>query len=274
MRGSQRISSGSAIFEHTLIETPSGDILSIGRSDAYELIFITSGVAIYSENTVEYRLGRGALIFLSPTEKRELSVLPSSSYEMYSISFTSRDLVAEAEYVLNSILSSCKEKEAAITFSYAHDRMISVFERFECADGMPRDEKAVYFKMLISEIMILLSIADNLKGEYEGKELGARVARYLDDNIDRDVSLDSLARRFFVSKYYLCRAFKKYNGISVHSYINNKRVTCAKQLIESGESASSAAYKVGFGDYSSFYRAYVKIYGRSPTLDACRGEDE
>ena len=31
-----------------------------------------------------------------------------------------------------------------------------------------------------------------------------------------DSNLDKLAKRFFVSKYHLCRAFKKHNGISVH----------------------------------------------------------
>ena len=84
-------------------------------------------------------------------------------------------------------------------------------------------------------------------------------------NIEKDISLDMLAKRFFVSKYYLCRAFKKHNGISVHGYINQKRVMHAKELIESGETASGAAYRVGFGDYSAFYRAYVKIIGKSPT---------
>ena len=67
-----------------------------------------------------------------------------------------------------------------------------------------------------------------------------------------------------MSKYYLCRAFKKYSGVSIHSYITHKRVVYAKQLIDSGETASGAAYKVGFGDYSAFYRAYVKVFGKSP----------
>ena len=132
-------------------------------------------------------------------------------------------------------------------------------------------KKAIYFKMLISEIIVFLSLSDSTMGVNEDRDLGSRVAKYLDVNIDRAISLDDLARRFFVSKFYLCRAFKKYNGISVHSYINNKRVMYAKQLIESGESASGAAYKVGFGDYSAFYRAYVKIFGKSPTLDVAGG---
>jgi len=73
-----------------------------------------------------------------------------------------------------------------------------------------------------------------------------------------------LAHRFFVSKYYLCRAFKRQSGSSIHNYINLKRVLYAKRLIESGETASHAAYMVGFGDYSAFYRAYMKHIGSSP----------
>ena len=102
------------------------------------------------------------------------------------------------------------------------------------------------------------------------EELGARVMRFLNENLDKDLSLDTISRHFFVSKYYLCRAFKRHNGISIHGYVNQKRVINAKRLIDSGESASVAAYKVGFGDYSAFFRAYVKIVGASPTAQTAR----
>ena len=51
----------------------------------------------------------------------------------------------------------------------------------------------------------------------------------------------------------------------MHAYVNQKRILYAKKLIESGVTASVAAERVGFGDYSAFYRAYVKIIGKSPT---------
>ena len=41
----------------------------------------------------------------------------------------------------------------------------------------------------------------------------------------------------------------------------------AKQLIDAGETAQSAAFKVGFGDYSAFYRAYIRIVGKSPRAE-------
>ena len=47
--------------------------------------------------------------------------------------------------------------------------------------------------------------------------------------------------------------------------INGKRVMMARQMIESGEVAADVAERVGFSDYSTFYRAYRKAYGQSPT---------
>ena len=112
---------------------------------------------------------------------------------------------------------------------------------------------------------MLLSSARKELISHNDEELGAKVARYINEHIEENILLDEVARRFFISKYYLCRLFKKYSGVSVHAYITQKRVLYAKQLIESGQTASGAAYKVGFGDYSAFYRAYVKQIGKPPT---------
>ena len=111
----------------------------------------------------------------------------------------------------------------------------------------------------------MLSFVRNERISRDEFELGARVLKYVNEFLVRDLSLDVIAKRFFVSKFYLCRAFKKYTGASIHSYVTHKRVVYAKHLIESGETASGAAYKVGFGDYSAFYRAYVKIFGKPPS---------
>ena len=142
--------------------------------------------------------------------------------------------------------------------------VISVFERLDLIENIDNDIRNIYLNALLSEVVSLLSISTGDPTEYNQDELGARVARYLNRNIDKNISLDKLAGRFFVSKYYLCRAFKKYTGTSVHSYINQKRILYAKQLIDAGETASVVAYKVGYGDYSAFYRAYKNIIGKSP----------
>jgi AraC-like DNA-binding protein len=53
-------------------------------------------------------------------------------------------------------------------------------------------------------------------------------------------------------------------GVSIFSYLTTKRIALAQQMLEDGTPAVDAAYQVGFGDYSVFYRAYRKITGESP----------
>ena len=43
--------------------------------------------------------------------------------------------------------------------------------------------------------------------------------------------------------------------------------------MEQGETAVSAAAKAGFGDYSSFYRAYRKVLGVSPKENKVRARE-
>lgn len=60
------------------------------------------------------------------------------------------------------------------------------------------------------------------------------------------------------------KVFRKATGTTVFDYLLHKRITAAQQLLITGYSAQEAASQAGFGDYSSFYRAYTRINGHSP----------
>lgn len=88
---------------------------------------------------------------------------------------------------------------------------------------------------------------------------------YINDHLNEDLSLDSLASYFFVSKYHISHIFKDNMGISLHQYILKKRLHACKNAILSGLPLNSLFQQYGFSDYSSFYRAFRKEYGLSPT---------
>ena len=233
--------------------------------DAYELLYVLDGFGRFVIEGNSFEIKPGTLIVIRPFEYHSMQLDPSSVYERFVIHFGEEHLVNDALALLKTILYNTEESGKVYTAAALSENVLPVFERFDMAEALPDNEKTIYIKTLLSELMVFLSISGGENIAINEGELGARVIRYLNENIYRNISLDTLARRFFVSKYYLCRAFKKHNGISVHGYITYKRVMYAKQLIEQGETASGAAYKVGFGDYSAFYRAYVKIVGKSPT---------
>ena len=58
--------------------------------------------------------------------------------------------------------------------------------------------------------------------------------------------------------------FKQKMGVSVYRYITQRRLIAAKSLIEQGQPLEDVALKVGFSDYSSFYRAFKQEFGISP----------
>ncbi len=235
----------------------------------YELIFILSGGGVASLEGASFRLAPASVLLVPPYKYHFIE--QSDDIESFSVSFSKDSLTPEAYSILTERLLEGGESSGYLTTMELHN-VSSVFERLKYSSALPEAERALFVKLVLSEAIVLLSVsrADTVFPD-EG-ELAVRVLSYINENIDMDMSLDRIAKRFFVSKFHLCRAFKQHNGISVHGYITGKRLTFAKSLIECGESASGAAYRVGFGDYSAFYRAYVKAFGHSPTADTVKKE--
>lgn len=95
-------------------------------------------------------------------------------------------------------------------------------------------------------------------------DLYQQIIEYIDEHLDEDLSLDALAEEFYVSKYHIAHVFKNQLGISIHQYITKKRLALCREAILGKASITEIYQAFGFGDYSSFYRAFKKEYGISP----------
>lgn len=240
--------------------------------DTYEILYVMHGRGRYIIEGNTYEMRSGSLILVSPYVYHSVEIDPAVPYERCVINFDPSHLPEVAK-----TLESFDMQEGSLFYTAASvtAALPPVFEKIGQLSSLPSEHHAAYAKLILEEILILLSTADTSKAE-ECEVLGARVIKYLNRRfeIEKNLSLDAIAGHFFVSKYYLCRAFKKHNGISVHGYLTQKRVMYARQLMEAGETASGAAYRVGFGDYSAFYRAYKKVMGRSPIAEPRKEEAE
>lgn len=89
--------------------------------------------------------------------------------------------------------------------------------------------------------------------------------RYINHNLTEDLSIETLARKYYLSKYHMMRKFKEETGYTVHNYIISKRLLLARTKISEGTPILNAAQLSGFSDYTTFSRAYKKQFGIAPS---------
>ena len=236
-------------------------------SDCYKIFFSLSYGGRWNVEGVEYDLAPGALLLIAPFSCHHIDYENVSEYNGYTLLVSKGIISSEVMKLLEKMFGEEGSQSCFYPSEKLNIHILDMFNRFLILNDLADAERSIYFKLLVNELIVLLSANKALEVSKFDDCLGARVIKYLNNNIYKNISLDKLSRRFFVSKYHLCRAFKEYSGISVHSYINYKRIMYAKQLILSGHTASDAAEMVGFGDYSAFYRAYIKIVGKSPSAE-------
>ena len=90
------------------------------------------------------------------------------------------------------------------------------------------------------------------------------ILQYVNDHLSEDLTIDGLAGRFFISKYYMMRLFKQETGYTLGQYITQKRLLLARELILSGVPSTQVCFDCGFRDYSTFSRSYKKLFQESP----------
>ena len=98
----------------------------------------------------------------------------------------------------------------------------------------------------------------------EESSLALDIKKYLDEKYLEELILDDLSKSFDLSVVHLIRVFKKEFGLPIHSYILNKKVHKAKELLSSNMPIIEVAQNSGFFDQSHLNRSFKRIFQITP----------
>lgn len=91
------------------------------------------------------------------------------------------------------------------------------------------------------------------------------VIAYINQNFSQDICLEDVAKEFYMDKYYISHLFKEQVGVTLWNYVIFRRVTAFNDLIRAKVSIEDAYFRVGFQNYSNFFRLYKKHMQMTPT---------
>ena len=155
-------------------------------------------------------------------------------------------------------------------FENLNDTVYHAFDRLYAILKTKTDRTGLYaysaFLMLLTELAI--SGAEE-RTVCSSKNSGCmtELIEYISENLSDDLNIDTLAKKFYISASIITHVFKKEFGISIHKYITQKRLIQAKRLVQEGKPLSKIYADIGFMDYSSFYKAYVRFFGYPPSKE-------
>ncbi|HIY92650.1 helix-turn-helix domain-containing protein [Companilactobacillus sp. HBUAS56275] len=97
---------------------------------------------------------------------------------------------------------------------------------------------------------------------------------FIDNNLDKRLTLDQVAGKVYLSDYYFSKLFKRETGLSFSVYLNARKIQKAMILLkESDDSINEISDALGFTRLSYFSQTFKKYTGYAPTKYRIDGKD-
>lgn len=264
----------SDTFEIFHYREPRSDGVEVHHHDFYEVYYLLGGQVDYWVDGRIIRMLPGDLLLINPLELHRPMVDPESPVYERIVLWINKEYL-EGLYRDRMDLSRCFDTDLP---EHTHLIRPAVLERSLLTARMTEMVREYYSRELGGQLsaygiflqfMVQLNRMASRSGtlQEESRQLSPLVQQvlgYIGDNISQIMTLESIAARFYVSKYYLSHTFSREVGVSVYRYILLRRLLLARQMLLAGETAGQVCRSCGFSDYTSFYRAFKSEYGISP----------
>ncbi len=241
------------------------------RHNGYEIyLFLNGSVRYYIEDHC-YDLKQGDLVLLNKKEMHRVVSLEQIPYERISIYISEACISQLSSNISNLALCFNNRKLGENNVIRLSDNECKQF--VSLADCLIESENKENFgddiliKACCEQLLILVNrkyMSSNHIFSNIMPKLIKEVMKYIEQNIQNEITLDAISKKFFLNGTHISRQFKKHTGLTIRSYIVDRKVAYAKELLNGGKSVTDVAYMSGFNNYSNFIRTFNKIEGISP----------
>lgn len=263
---------GEYFVRHAIDVHPDDKYFFMHIHERCEIFYFVAGRAEYLVEGARYPLEPGSLMIMSPLESHRTRILDGSRYERFVLNFS----VAAVDAVdpEHRLLKPFFDRPAGRGNLYLPSELPAVpTERIfraiyeEVPDEYERRIRVSSYLFFLLECLFEAYMRRGAAKYRPPESLAEQMVAYVNAHLYTELSVPALAKQFLLSVSQFGKIFKQATGAAPWEYITAKRLSAAREKMRAGVKAQSAAESCGFGDYSAFYRAYVKYFGHSPQND-------
>jgi len=239
--------------------------------DNYEVnIFLSGDADIYVEQSC-YHLKRGHLFIFNDKEIHKCTHYGKEPYDRLIIHFNPGLAYGLSVDKMN-LLSCFQNREIgtnnAVLLTESQIReLCDIFGKFEYYYKAASYGREVLMQAYLSILLVFVNKAfaenENIQPLTSQNSI-LSILSYINENLCKEMTLDSIAKDFSIDRYYLCHLFKKQTGTTLYQYILMKKITVAQQHLLEGRTVTEACLLSGFNDYTNFIRSFKNVTGISP----------
>lgn len=101
----------------------------------------------------------------------------------------------------------------------------------------------------------------------DSKNVVRKVIDFIENNLEKEISLDNISKNIGYSKFHLNRIFTEYTGVTIYKYLQNRRLTlAAEKLVKTDMPIMQIAYEAGYDTQQSFSFAFKQVYLYPPKV--------
>jgi AraC-like DNA-binding protein len=225
--------------------------------EEHQIVLARSACRVTGGPLIDRFAPAGAIVLTNPFEPR--------GYAPHRDSCRLGALIVSAETIANAVGETTPRRfvDAVIDDSELAAKLDDILDRLRSS----RDDETCESD-LKSFLRSCFERHSQRSGSWGNASVSARIrrlARHLETNASRRISLDEMSQIAEVGKYHLLRQFRRECGMSPRAYQMLLRLARALRMLAGGASPSRAAYESGFADQSHLTRRLKQLTGFTPT---------
>lgn len=242
----------------------------------YRIILIDKGTLDVCVGGKTERLKAGDALYLLPGEIYRL--LPcGEDFSLYNLFFYFLDEppVREGRHT-NCVFMNCYDAKLCLPQIEIEDAEVlnksGVIKNVSSAEALrlllskDRSDTLYCFYTRATLLSVIADILSAAQVEKRKSSKAEQILEYIRSNPEKDLSGDALSSLFSYHKNHINKLIKQETGKSLSEYTRYVKIEYAKILLsEELYSTTEVAMRLGYYDYSHFYKAFLLETGARPT---------